>query len=147
MDELLNCEDSTFRLESPALESKSAISHSESAVSGHCSKIGENRGSDSARDSGERIPSKFVINGVESESQVCGRVLYLLMRNTLEKWKSLCLLRRIYMALVEAGETASSTWEQGIFDTCHGYVQCLGRHICLHCSLRTGRQLAADTVR
>ena len=54
-------------------------------MSGQCSKIGENRGSDSARDSGERIPSNFVINGVVSESQGCGRVVSLSMRKILEK--------------------------------------------------------------
>ena len=46
VDELLNDDDSTFCWESPASESESAIGHSGSALSGQCSKIGENRGSD-----------------------------------------------------------------------------------------------------
>ena len=50
----MNYEDSPFRWESPARESESAIGHSGSALSRQCSKIGENRGSHSARDSGQR---------------------------------------------------------------------------------------------
>ena len=62
------------RRESPARESKSAISHSGSALPGQCSRLGENRRSDSAPVSGERIPSNCVMNGMVSESQGCGRV-------------------------------------------------------------------------
>ena len=69
------------------------------------------KGSDTARDSGERVPSFFVISGVVSESQVCGRVVYLYMMKILEKLKGLCLLRRLYVApMEEAGGTA--TWDQ-----------------------------------
>ena len=114
VDELLSCEDSTFRWESPAREIESAIGHSGSALSGQCSKTGENRGSDSARDSGERISSNCVINVMVSESQRYGRVVCLSVRKIFEKLKSLCPLRRLHVApLEEAGETASSTWEKG----------------------------------
>ena len=44
-----------------------------------------------------------------------GRVVCLSVREILEKLKSLCSLRRHHLALVEeAGETASSTREQGL---------------------------------
>ena len=82
----------------------------QSALSGQCSQIGEHR----ARDSGERIPSNCVINGMVSESQGCGRFVSLSVRNILEKLKSLCPSRRLHVAPTEeAGETASSTWDQG----------------------------------
>ena len=43
-----------------------------------------------------------------------GRVVCLSVRKIIEKSKSLCSLRRLHMAPVEeAGEIASSTWEQG----------------------------------
>ena len=58
VDELLNNEDSTFRSMLPS-----------SVEVGQCSRIGENRCSDRARDSGEHIPSKCVMNGMVSESQ------------------------------------------------------------------------------
>ena len=69
LDELLDYEDSTVSWESPVRESESALGHSRSALSGQRSKIGENRCSDSARDSSERIPSSCVSTGLVSESQ------------------------------------------------------------------------------
>ena len=103
VDELLNYEDSTFRSRLPS-----------SLEVGQCSRIGENRCSNSAPDSGEHIPSNLVINGMVSESQGCGRVVCLSMRKILEKLKSLCSLSRLYVFSREgAGETASSTRDQG----------------------------------
>ena len=69
VDELRNCDASTFCWESPARDNESAIGHPGTVLSGQCSKIGENRCSDSARDSSECIPSNCVINGMVSESQ------------------------------------------------------------------------------
>ena len=122
-DELLNHEDSTFRWESRSLESERAICHSGSALSGQCSKIGENRGSDRARDSGERIPSNFVINGVVSESKGCRRVVYLHMRKIFEKLKSLYSLSRLgvvsWASTRDQGRALSTENEAGalgIFD-------------------------------
>ena len=69
VDELPNCDASTFCWESPARDNESAIGHPGTVLSGQCSKIGENRCSDSARDSSECIPSNCVINGMVSESQ------------------------------------------------------------------------------
>ena len=85
------------RQESPARESESAIGHSGSALSGQCSRIGENRCSDSAPDSGEHVPSNCVIDGMGSESQGCGRVVCLSVKKILEKSKSLCSLSRLYV--------------------------------------------------
>ena len=48
----------------------------------HCSRFGENRCSDSAPNSRERIPSTGLINGVVSESQGCGCFLCLSARKT-----------------------------------------------------------------
>ena len=103
MDELLKYGDSTFRSRLPS-----------SVGVGQCSRIGENRRSHSALDSGEHIPSNCVINGMVSESEGCGRVVRLSVRKILEKLKSLCSLSRLYVASWEgAGETASSTRDQG----------------------------------
>ena len=63
--------------------------HPGTALSGQCSTIGEDRRSDSARDSSERIPSKCVVNGLVSKSQGYGRVVCPSMRKLLEKLKSL----------------------------------------------------------
>ena len=83
-----------------------------SALSRQCSKMGENRVSDSPRDSGERIPSSCVINGMVTESQGVD-VSCVAIRKILEKLKSICPSRRLHVApMEEAGETASSTWDQ-----------------------------------
>ena len=74
----------------------------------------EDQGSDSAPDNGEHIPSNCVIKEMVSESQGCVRVGCRSMRKILEKLKSLWSLSRLYLVSGEgAGESASSTWDQG----------------------------------
>ena len=79
------------RREYPARERESVIGHSGSAVPGQCSRFGENRCSDSVPDSGERIPSNCVINGMVSESQGCGRVVGFSTMKTLRSWAAFVL--------------------------------------------------------
>ena len=64
------------------VKAKARFGHQGSTLSRQCSRLGENRCSNSASDRGERIPSDCVVNGMVSESQRCGRVVCLPTRKT-----------------------------------------------------------------
>ena len=74
-----------------SVQAKARFGHSVSTLSRQCSRLGENRCSNSASDRGERIPSDCVVNGMVSESQRCGRVVCLSTSTTSRSWRSFVL--------------------------------------------------------